>query len=194
MNSKTLIATTLGMLVAGTATAQSQPATGLNYTFLEGGLSVIDIDERGFSETEAGYNFRGSLDLVNGFYLQGSLDQWEVDVGPFDVDTDLLKLGGGYRHSLQPDTDLFVEASYSELEVGSEEQDGLRSDVGVRSDLGGGIEARAFGGILADGSDAEGILGADLLYKFNRNLGFSVGAETFEFDTNIFRANARVSF
>lgn len=51
-----------------------------------------------------------------------------------------------------------------------------------------------FGGVLADGSDADGILGGDLLFKLNPNLGLSVGAETFEFDTTIYRANARLSF
>lgn len=151
-------------------------------------------DERGFSETEAGFNFRGSLDLVSGFYLHGSWDSWDVDVGPFDADSDLFRFGGGWRHSLQPNTDLFVEGSYTELEVGSAEDDGFRGDIGVRTDFDGRIEGRVFGGVLADGSDADGILGGDLLFKLNPNLGLSVGAETFEFDTTIYRANARLSF
>ncbi|MDT8408403.1 MAG: hypothetical protein RQ741_02270 [Wenzhouxiangellaceae bacterium] len=152
----------------------------------------VDIDLGSFSETETGFNVRASADLAGGLYLQGAWDHWEI--GRFDVDTDLYKIGLGYRFDLDTNTDLFFEGSYAAIEVGSADEDGFRGDVGLRHGFNESFEGRIFGGLQTDGSDTDGIVGADLLYKFQRNFGVSVGVESFEFDLNIFRANLRLSF
>ncbi|PKL95527.1 MAG: hypothetical protein CVV18_05205 [Gammaproteobacteria bacterium HGW-Gammaproteobacteria-8] len=167
---------------------QLASAEDMSYSFIEGGTSWLDPD--GFSGTELGFNVRFSADLVNGFYLQGAWDSWDVD--SFDVD--LYRIGAGYRYSLQQSTDLFFEASYAAFEVGPFDDDGFRTDIGLRHGFGKRAEGRIYGGYQGDGSSGDIVLGADLLFKFNDTLGLSAGVETFEFDTNVFRTNLRLSF
>lgn len=187
MKSKTLNAAMLGALMAA-GLPQLGSAQELSYSFIEGGASWLDID--GVSGTETGFNLRASADLAGGFYLQGAWDSWDVSF--FDVD--LYRIGAGYRHSLQQGTDLFFEASYAVFEVGSADDDGFRTDIGVRHAIGERAEGRIYGGYQGDGSEGDLLLGADLLFKFNDTIGLSAGIETFEFDTNVFRTNLRLSF
>ncbi|NCO20020.1 MAG: hypothetical protein GW900_08265 [Gammaproteobacteria bacterium] len=191
MNRKTLNAAMLAPLVAA-GMPQLASAQELNYSFIEGGASWLDPD--GLSGTELGFNVRFSADLINGFYLQGAWDSWDIDVGPFDIDADVYRIGAGYRYSLQQATDLFFEASYAVFDVGPVDNDGFRADIGLRHGFGERVEGRIYGGYQGDGSDGDALLGADLLFKFNDRLGLSAGVETFEFDTNVFRTNLRVSF
>jgi len=179
------------LLIAGASHAAAQE---LNYSYLEGGVSLINLDEGGFSETEVGFNIRGSLEIANGFYLQGAWDRWDIDVGPADIQTDLFRVGAGYHWALQDSTDLFVEGSYARFEVGSGDDDGFRADIGLRHGFNDRMEGRFYGGYQGDGSDGDVLVGADVLFKFTEQLGISVGAETFEFDANVFRGNLRVSF
>lgn len=191
MKRKTLnVAMLAALMTAGLP--QLASAQELSYSFIEGGVSWLDLD--GVSGTETGFNVRASADLAGGFYLQGAWDSWDVDVGFFDVDADLYRIGAGYRHTLQQGTDLFFEASYAVFEVGSADDDGFRTDIGVRHAIGERTEGRIYGGYQGDGSDGDLLLGADLLFKFNDTVGLSAGVETFEFDTNVFRTNLRVSF
>lgn len=181
-----------GVMTLGTAQAQSD--SGLSYSFIEGGVSVIDLDAGSFDEDETGFDVRASLDLAGGVYLHGSWDRWNIEIGPFDLDTDLYKIGAGYRHSVAARTDVFVEASYAALEIGSLDDDGFRADVGLRSALGERFEGRVFAGLQTDGGNPDGLLGADLLFKLTPTVGINLAAETYEFDTNLFRANLRLSF
>ena len=175
------------LLIAGASHAAAQE---LNYSYLEGGVSVIDIDVGPISESEVGFNIRGSLELADGFYLQGAWDRWDVDFGQ----TDLFRVGAGYHWALQNSTDLFIEGSYARFEIGSSDDDGFRGDIGLRHAFNDRVEGRAYGGYQGDGSDGDVLVGTDLLFKFTENFGFSVGAETFEFDVNVFRGNLRLSF
>ncbi|MEX2500011.1 MAG: hypothetical protein WD397_14165 [Wenzhouxiangellaceae bacterium] len=184
------VAVTAISIACNSAIAQS--SGDLNYSYLEAGVSVLDIDLGSASETEVGFNVRGSADISHGVYLHGAWDHWEV--GAFDIDTDIYKVGLGYRFNLEGNTDLFLEGSYAAIEVGSADDDGFRGDVGLRHGFNDRFEGRIFGGFQTDGGDAEAILGADVLYKFQPNFGLSVGVESYEFDVNIFRANLRLSF
>lgn len=198
MSNKTLSGLALAAVALGCNAAMAQSAGDLSYSYLEGGVSVADIDVGFISETETGFNIRASADLAGGVYAHGSWDRWESDVngpfGSFDFDIDLYKFGLGYRFDLQPNTDLFFEGSYAALEAGSADDDGFRGDVGLRHGFNDRVEGRVFGGYQSDGDAGDGILGTDLLVKLNPNFGISVGVETYELDFNIYRANLRVSF
>lgn len=188
---KTMLAgLALTAVAVGCNTAMAQSGGDLSYSYLEGGVSVADFDLGGFSDSETGFNFRASADIAGGVYAHGSWDRWELG----NLDTDLYKLGLGYRFNLQPNTDLFIEGSYAALEVGPFDDDGFRGDIGLRHGFNDSVEGRVFGGFQSDGDSGDGILGADLLFKFHRNFGLSVGVETYEFDLNIYRANLRLSF
>lgn len=198
MRKKMLAGLALTAVAVGCNTALAQSGDNLSYSYLEGGVSIVDIDVGFISETETGFNIRASADLAGGLYAHGSWDRWEtgfsVPFGRFDEDIDLYKVGLGYRFNLQPNTDLFFEGSYAALEIGSADDDGFRGDIGLRHGFNNRVEGRVFGGYQSDGDSGDGILGADLLFKFHSNFGLSVGVETYEFDLNIYRANLRLSF
>ncbi|HKL49926.1 MAG TPA: hypothetical protein VJ908_02065 [Wenzhouxiangellaceae bacterium] len=196
---KTMLAgLALTAVTVGCNMAMAQSGGDLSYSYLEGGVSIVEIDAVGISETETGFNVRASADLAGGVYVHGSWDRWEAGIRrPFinsDFDIDLYKFGLGYRFNLQPNTDLFVEGSYAAIEIGSTDDDGFRGDIGLRHGFNDRVEGRVFGGYQSDGDSGDGILGADLLFKFHRNFGLSLGVETYEFDLNIYRANLRLSF
>lgn len=196
---KTILAgLALTAVTMGCNTAIAQSDGDLSYSYLEGGVSIADIDVGFVSETETGFNIRASADLAEGLYAHGSWDRWETDFsvpfGSFDEDIDLYKVGLGYRFNLQQNTDLFFEGSYAALEIGSADDDGFRGDIGLRHGFNNRVEGRVFGGYQSDGDSGDAILGADLLFKFHRNFGLSAGVETYEFDLNIYRANLRLSF
>lgn len=191
MNGKTIFRAGLAGLVlsAGSAIAQDDPA--LSWSYLEGGLSHIDVDGDG----ETGFNVRGAAQLAEHFYLHGAWDRWEVDTIFGDEDIDLIKLGLGFRTAVTATSDLFVEASYAELELLGASTDGLRTDVGVRAAFGDRIDGRVFGGVQTDAFDEfEGILGADVAFGLTDRLGLVLSAETYEFDAEIYRVNLRLSF
>lgn len=196
---KTMLAgLALTAVAIGCNSAMAQSGGDLSYSYIEGGVSMADIDAAFISETETGFNIRGSADIAGGLYAHGSWDRWETDI-PFrlrsrDLDIDLYKFGLGYRFNLQPSTDLFVEGSYAALEIDSVDDDGFRGDIGLRHGFTDMVEGRVFGGYQSDGDAGDGIFGADLLFKLNPSFGLSVGVETYEFDLNIYRANLRLSF
>lgn len=199
MHKNTLAGLALTAVAMGCNTAMAQSADDLNYSYFEAGVSIADIDVGFISETDTGFNLRASADIASGLYAQGSWDRWNTNFRGafntrFDLDIDLYKFGLGYRFDLQPNTDLFFEGSYAALEIGSADDDGFRGDVGLRHGFNDRVEGRVFGGYQGDGDAGDGILGADLLVKLNRNFGISVGVETYEFDLNIYRGNLRVSF
>jgi len=186
-----------GIIVAAAllaSPAYGQSTGNLSYSYIEGGLSVLNIDDSFVDETELGFNIRGSVDLQHNVYLHGSWDRWDVDIGRFDLDTDLFKFGIGYRTELSQTTHLFYEGSWTRIEVGSASDDAFRADIGLRHGFSPNVEGRVFGGYATDFSGGDAVLGADALFKVSRSVGVSVGVETFEFDLNIFRVNLRLSF
>lgn len=187
------LALILGSYAIG-AGALAQPQSSFNYSYVEGGLSLADIDVRGFSETEVGFNFAGSVALDEAFYVQGSWDRWDIDAGAFSRDTDFVNLGLGYREATNNNTDYFVEASYTRLDVGARGDGFLRGDLGLRHDFGQGFEGRVYGGLLTDFSEGDTVFGVDGLLHLAQNMGVSLGYETVDFDLNIFRANFRLTF
>jgi len=176
------------------AAVLAQPQSNFGYDYAEGGLSLADIDERSLSETEVGFNLAGSVALDEAFYVQGSWDRWDIGTDSFDLDTDFVNLGLGYREATNNSTDYFIEASYTRLDVGSRGDGFIRGDLGLRHDFGGGLEGRIYGGYLTDFSGGDTTFGLDGLLHLSRNTGVSLGYETVDFDLNIFRANFRLKF
>ncbi|NKI35995.1 hypothetical protein HFP89_12565 [Wenzhouxiangella sp. XN79A] len=179
-------------LVAAVMTAPLSTAharDGMSWSWIEGGVSWFDPDDL---DSQDGFNLRGSAALGDRFYLQGGLDRW--DFGSDELH--YYKAGIGFHSALSESVSTFVELSYAGIELAGTDQDGGRLDFGVRAAPGNGpIEFRGYVGAQADGfEDPEFIGGADLLFRIGDLFGISVGAETFEFDATIYRANLRLSF
>jgi len=166
-------------LLVSHAQAQSD---SLGYSYIEGGLSVIDVDGGG---SEEGFNVRSSIDLSNGLYFIAAWDRVN--------ELDLVKAGLGFHAPISSTTDWFVEASYFSAEANGSDADDARLDLGIRTALNRNLEGRVFAGFLFPDSE-EYLVGADILFKFSDVLGVSLGAETIEFDVHILKANLRFSF
>ena len=178
-----------GLLLAGGTQADT---TELSYSYIEAGLTVLDLDIDGFDQ-EAGFNIRSSFSVSENIYLLGTWDRWEV----LGTDFDSFKLGLGYRFSIAEATDAFIEGSYIRAEAGGfidDDEDGGRLDAGLRHSFGENAEGRIFGGISATDDDETFLTGAEVLLKFPMDFGLNIGYETAEFDDHIFRANLRYSF
>lgn len=175
-----------GLLLAGSVNAQSD---GLNYSYVESGLSVLDLDGDIF-DREGGFNIRGSISLNESLYLQGTWDRWEV----LGTDTDNVKLGLGYRIPVADASDVFFEGSYVRIEAGESNEDGARLDAGFRHAFSEKAEGRIFGGVIASDEDEVFVAGADVLINLVSNFGLNIGYETEEFDDHIYRFNLRYSF
>lgn len=189
MNKRWMPAVALAAVVAIVPMTSAQAQDGMSWSWIEGGVSVFDPD--GFS-SEDGFNLRASAAIGDRFYAQGAYDRWDFG---FD-ELSYYKVGVGFHSAVSANVATFVELSYAGIDLGGLDQDGGRVDFGVRGTPGNGpVELRAYVGAQADGfEDPEFLGGVDALFKFNDLLGISVGAETFEFDTTIYRANLRLSF
>jgi hypothetical protein len=183
----------LGLSVAlGMASASDTVVAGdFSYSFIEGGLSVLDVD--GLS-AEEGFNVRASAAVSDNIYLVGSWDRQTFDTFAVDVDFDNYRLGAGFHAGISATTDWFVELAYQQLEIGGLDDDAIRPDIGLRHALTERVEGRVFAGYAFGDDDDTALFGADLLFKFTDGFGLSVGAESFEFDDTYYRANLRLSF
>lgn len=182
-------ATALAVVVAAAPFTSAFAQDGMSWTWIEAGVSVIDPDG---GDSQEGFNVRGSGAISDSLYLQGALDRW--DVGSDELH--YYKAGIGFQSGIGDNVATFVEFSYAGIELGGFDQDGGRLDFGVRAAPGNGpVEIRGYVGAQADGfEDPEFLGGADLLFKFGDRFGLSLGAETFEFDVAIYRANLRLNF
>ena len=185
-----LAATLVAAMAVSGGSAFSQ-SSGLSWSYIEGGLSVIDV---GFTD-EAGFNIRGSGALGDAFYLHGSYDRWEVDTFFGDEDLDLYRFGVGFHTPLSDRSDLYVEGSYAGVGFFGANDDGFRVDFGLRGAANDRLEGRIYAGAQTDnGSSYEAILGADLVVGLTKQLGLVLAAETYEFDAEVYRVNLRLSF
>lgn len=190
-----VLASSALMFLAGPAAAQvTAPGQQMSYSYVEGGLSRVNIDPgpgfRTFNDN--GFNFRGSAQFGEFIYGIGSWDRWEIG----NLDADLFKLGLGFRAAMARNTDWFAEVSWTHLDIDQfSSRNGVRGDLGIRGVVNEWLEARAFGGFNVDGPEGDSfVLGGDLLFTFTPMVGLSLGVETYEFDVNIWRANLRLSF
>ena len=171
--------------------APAQAQDGMSWSWIEGGLSVLDLDGAG---SEEGFDVRFSAGVTDNVYLLGSWDRHSIDTFFGDIDIDNYRFGAGFHADLSATAAWFVEASYQKLEVGGLSDDALRPDIGVRYQLGDRVEGRAFVGYAFGDDDDTALIGGDLLFKFTDGFGLSLGAESFEFDDTYYRANLRLSF
>lgn len=195
MRKRFVLASSVLMFLAGPVAAQvAAPGQQMSYSYIEGGLSRVNIDPgSGFrTVNDTGFNFRGSAQFSQSVYGIGSWDRWEIG----NLDADLFKLGLGFRAALSPNLDWFAEGSWTHIDIESfGTENGVRGDLGVRGIVNEWLQARAFGGYNADGPEGNSfVFGADALITFTPTVGVSLGVESYEFDVNVWRANLRLSF
>lgn len=188
MTHRWMPATALAVAALAAPFSSAHAQDSMSWSWIEGGVSWIDPDG---ADSQDGFNLRGSVSLSDRFYLQGALDRWEIGSDELHY----YKAGVGFHSAVSDSVATFVEFSYAGIELAGVDQDGGRLDFGIRAAPGNGpVEIRGYVGAQADGfEDPEFLGGADVVFKVGNRFGISVGAETFEFDTTIYRANLRLS-
>lgn len=131
-------------------------AESLSYSYLEGGLAIYPDFE---SQDLLGLDTRGSVALHENIFAFGGL-KFLTD----DVDLTALHAGGGYRHGLDRNTDLWggVTVEYQEYEWdrgGDIDDTGLGFRAGIRHQLNNDLEVGIGGRIVTGDLDYVGFTG-----------------------------------
>lgn len=166
---KSLFALALAAALPFAAQAQEKD---LSYTWVEG--NYVNLDN-----STDGWGLRGSYNFgTSGLYALGSYSWLDADTPLGDVNVKANEFGLGYHHSVADQTDLIGEVAYRNADTGTQNIDGGRASVGVRSamtkNFEGFVKANYYD--LSDYSgDVTGTVGAQ--YKFNPNWGVTAEAE-----------------
>jgi Ax21 family sulfation-dependent quorum factor len=150
----------------------SAQATDLSYTHVE--ADYLNLDHG-----TDGWGLRGSADLgKTGLYLLGGYSWLNADTPLGNDNVKSNELGIGYHHSIAAKTDLIGELAYRNADTGSQNIDGARASVGVRSGMTdhfeGFVKANYYD--LSDyNGDFTGTVGGQ--YKFTDMWGATAEAE-----------------
>ncbi len=116
--------------------AQSVLAEQPSFSYIEGGYSRMDTD--GFNEDADGYILRGSAEVADMVYLNGSYsDTSRETILNDDIDLKIKSIGVGLKFPIGSSTAIFTEANYLDAKVSvqndSDTEDGYEVSVGLRS-------------------------------------------------------------
>lgn len=159
-----------GWLVAATLLPAAVSAESLSYNFIEGGLALYPSFE---SESFIGVDTRGSLAINEDVFAFGGL-KYLTD----DVDLTALHVGAGYRHGIDPKTDLWggVTIEYQDIDYsgacnfcGSVDDTALGLRGGIRHQVDEKLELGAGARIITGDLDYVGLTGTGR-YAIERNL------------------------
>lgn len=170
----------------------------LDYSFVEGSYSQIDIDGLGDGD---GFGFAGSYAMTESLNLFGSFESGEIDVdlgapfGSVGVDIDRIKAGVGFHTPLSERVDLVASAAYLNVDLSVIDDSGYEVGVGLRGmatpaiELLGGVSYADAGDII----DGETSFSAGFLYHFSDAFAVGVGG-TFGDDMSSYALTGRLSF
>lgn len=106
-----------------------------SYTLVDFSYADVSIDVGPFNVDGHGLTLGGSYAVSDSFFVGGSYENYDLD---FNVDADVMEVGGGYFYSFNEDLDFVATFSYVDTEVSS---GGLSAnDDGLA--IGGGVRAR----------------------------------------------------
>lgn len=126
MRKLSLVAATLALMAPIAATQ----AEGIGYDYVDLGYVTTDSDE--FSKDADGFVLRGSLEVIDDWFVYGRYSDQSVEHGGHDLDLERLSVGGGYAWSFAEDMDLFGKVGYTEVD-GEHDDDGYELGVGIRA-------------------------------------------------------------
>ena len=166
-NVRSLLVLALAAAIPFAASANERPS----YNYVEGGYAATDL--KGNLPKADGFAVRGSVAFHPNFHVFGDYSNQEFDNSNLDFDE--WRLGLGYNHALNNNTDLLTRVAYEKVDLGSGfDADGWSVEAGARSALLPSLEGYALAG-YGDGDQVDGEfygrLGAQ--WKFNQNWGVS---------------------
>jgi len=162
-----------------------------SYTYLEGGFSLLNVDAAG-SSSETGFFAGLSTELGEAFYLTAAYEEYDVGRG----DLSFSEVALGFRSELNSSTDFNLELGYDRLDAGSDDLEGFRGTVGLRSAHSQRFQSRAYAGYSTDDDfdDGDFLIGLEGNLLFTDRVAMTFQAESFEFDVNFYRIGFRFMF
>lgn len=163
---------TLALALVLAAAPFAAPAAELSYSFVEGGLTQLHVDEAILRDPELNGGYvRGSFDLGSGFNLIGSVGRVSDDIRPvaaLDLRVDLeltqYEFGAGYHMGLSERVDFIAELAAIRINVDVEGEGdhatGGRGAIGIRGAFNDRVEAHAKVNYYDAGDFEGGVSGA----------------------------------
>ncbi|MDX1454618.1 MAG: outer membrane beta-barrel protein [Gammaproteobacteria bacterium] len=149
----------VGMLLSVPAAAAD-----LEYNYVDFGF--ISVEPDGGGADFDGLGLRGSFLVNPEIFVIGEFTSASAETGFGDIDRTDLAFGAGYRHALNPSTDVYGSIEYLNVEVDPAfDDDGLRLSGGVRVAMSDRLELR---GALQyiDLTDSDTVLSVGAQYQF----------------------------
>ncbi|HUF73421.1 MAG TPA: hypothetical protein VMR74_11030 [Gammaproteobacteria bacterium] len=190
MNIRNLFATAVASLVLpGISQAE------FNYTSVDFGYVDVEYDVGPGNLEGDGFSVSGTFAVSDSFFIGGSYDDYAFD---FDVDAEILEIGGGYFHPMTGNLDFVATFSYlnAELSAGgfSEDTDGLGIGGGVRTSLSDRFELEAMLDYV-DWDEGDNDSGVEVRGRYFFNDNFAVTAQIdLGKDIETFRLGIRTEF
>ena len=164
-------------------------AEDLSYSYLQAGVTRIDVDDAG---SESGFAFGGSGALNDNWHVFGNYNSYDFDVLGISADADHWNLGLGYNVGISDSADFVGRVSYEKAEVGPFDANGFGIEAGVRNafteHLEGGISLKY---VDLDDSDETGV---ELYGQYKFGEWGLVGSLNFNNDGNELFIGPRISF
>ncbi len=147
------------------------------------GSGVVDIDGDGFAVS-------GAFEITPDLFISADYKTYDLIAG---LDLDIWNIGIGYHRSVNAKTDFVAGLEIGNLEISILDLDIWSAYAGVRHQLNGKVE---LGGQVKyvdyDGNDSDTRFGANVLYKFKKDLS---GIFALEFgDADVISIGARFEF
>ena len=129
MRKLSLVAATLALLAPIAATQ----AEGIGYDYVDLGYVTTDFD--GVSKDADGFVLRGSLEVIDDWFVYGRYSNQGIKFAGSDLDVERFSVGGGYAWSFAPNMDLYGKLGYTKFEAdfGDADDDGYELAVGLRA-------------------------------------------------------------
>jgi opacity protein-like surface antigen len=127
--------------VAIPVTSLAQSESPFSYTVAEFSY-IVDIEVDPSSIDGDGFSLGGTFTVADSFFVGGSYEDYDFDRG---ISGEMLEIGGGYFHNLNPDLDFVATLHFVDVEFspGNASDDGLALGGGIRAALSDDIEVDA---------------------------------------------------
>ena len=126
-----LVAAALALMAPIAATQ----AEGIGYNYVDLGYVTTDVD--GFNKDADGFVLRGSLEVVDNWFVYGRYVDQSIKFAGSDIDVERFSVGGGYAWTFAENMDLFGKLGYTQVEGefghASADDDGYELGVGIRA-------------------------------------------------------------
>lgn len=186
-------------VIAAAVSSAGAMAESPNWTYIDASYVSSDLND---AEPE-GFEIRGSYEINDMFFVDGSYTDQDDDIdaadGDFDFELSNFDLGVGAKYGLSETTDVYGRLAWQnwdiETDLFDDDENGYSAAVGIRSVVWQGLELNAEAGYIDVGDfiDGEGFFEVGGIYNLANGLGLGVSYGEID-DLETWKATVRYSF